>query len=57
MAFVDKNPTLNHFWYAPAGTTVLTPNLTKAPFNDVKSREAYSQGLNKDEISTRPPTA
>lgn len=53
VAFVDKNPTLNHFWYAPAGTTVLTPNLTKAPFNDVKFREAYSQGLNKDEISTK----
>ncbi|MCW3158699.1 ABC transporter substrate-binding protein [Micropruina sonneratiae] len=53
VAFVDKNPTLNHFWYAPAGTTVLTPNLTKAPFNDVKFREAYSQGINKDEISTK----
>ena len=52
-SFVDKNPTLNHFWYAPAGTTVLTPNLTKAPFRDEKFRAAYSQGLNKDEISTK----
>lgn len=52
-AFAAKDPELNHFWYAPAGSTVLTYNLTKAPFDDVKFREAVSQGLDKDEISAK----
>jgi len=52
-SFADRNPSVNHFWYAPAGTTVLTPNLTKPPFSDVKFREAYSQGINKDELSVK----
>ena len=31
---VEKDPENNHFFYAPAGTTVLTGNLTKEPWND-----------------------
>lgn len=53
VSFADKNPALNHFWYAPAGITVLTPNTTRSPFNDDKFREAYSQGLNKTEMSEK----
>jgi peptide/nickel transport system substrate-binding protein len=53
VSFADKNPALNHFWYAPAGTTVLTPNTTKPPFNDAKFRAAYSQGINKDELTKK----
>ena len=34
--FVEADPELNHFWYAPNGLTVLAPNLTKAPFDDVE---------------------
>lgn len=52
-AFVSKNPKLNHFWYAPAGSTVLTPLTTKAPFNDPKFREAYSHGLDKEQMSAK----
>ena len=52
-AFGAKDPELNHFWYAPAGSTVLTYNLTKAPFDDVAFREAVSQGIDKDEISAK----
>lgn len=52
-AFASKDEKLNHFWYAPAGSTVLTYNLTKAPFDDAKLREAISQGLDKDEISAK----
>ncbi|MGP9612672.1 ABC transporter substrate-binding protein [Brachybacterium sp. AOP42-B2-9] len=52
-AFASKDPELNHFWYAPAGSTVLTFNLTKAPFDDVAFREAISQGIDKDEISAK----
>ena len=42
--FVAQDPELNHFWYAPNGLTVLAPNLTKKPFNDVKFREALAYG-------------
>lgn len=52
-AFASKDPELNHFWYAPAGSTVLTFNLTKAPFDDAAFREAVSQGIDKDEISAK----
>lgn len=52
-AFASKDPELNHFWYAPAGSSVLTYNLTKAPFDDVAFREAVSQGIDKDEISAK----
>lgn len=53
VSFADKNPNLNHFWYAPAGSTVLTPNTEKAPFNDAAFREAYSQGLDKNQMSAK----
>ena len=46
--FVAADPALNHFWYAPAGLTVLAPNLTKTPFNDVKFREALAYGMDKE---------
>lgn len=52
-AFASKDEKLNHFWYAPAGSTVLTYNLTTAPFDDAKLREAISEGLDKDEISAK----
>jgi len=52
-SFADKDPELNHFWYAPAGSTVLTYNLERAPFSDAAFREAVSQGLDKDEISAK----
>lgn len=45
--FVAADPKLNHFWYAPNGVTALAPNLTKAPFNDVKFREALAYGIDK----------
>jgi peptide/nickel transport system substrate-binding protein len=51
--FVDKDPAKNHFFYAPAGMTIVVPNLTKAPFSDVKFREAIAYLMNKDEISQK----
>ncbi|GIH20459.1 ABC transporter substrate-binding protein [Rugosimonospora africana] len=52
-AFVAADPAHNHFYYAPAGTTVLDFNLTKAPFNDVRFREAVSYAINRPEISAK----
>jgi peptide/nickel transport system substrate-binding protein len=51
--FVDQDPKLNHFWYAPNGLTVLAPNLTKKPFNDVKFREALAYGMDKKSATTK----
>ena len=51
--FVDKNPELNHFWYAPNGITVIAMNLTKAPFNDVKFREALAYGMDKQSATLK----
>ncbi|HSN42592.1 MAG TPA: ABC transporter substrate-binding protein [Propionibacteriaceae bacterium] len=53
VSFQAKNPSLNHFWYAPAGSTVLTPNTSKAPFNDDAFRAAYSQGIDKEQLSAK----
>ena len=52
-SFQAKDPTLNHFWYAPAGSTVFTPNLTKAPWNDSAFRVAVSQGFDKQQMSQK----
>ncbi|MGP9537134.1 ABC transporter substrate-binding protein [Brachybacterium sp. AOP43-C2-M15] len=52
-AFASKDPEHNQYWYAPAGASVLTYNLTEAPFDDVAFREAISQGIDKDEISAK----
>jgi peptide/nickel transport system substrate-binding protein len=51
--FVSADPENNHFYYAPNGMTVLTGNNEKAPFNDVKFREAISYAMNKEEISLK----
>ncbi|MET9023287.1 ABC transporter substrate-binding protein [Actinopolymorpha sp. NPDC004070] len=52
-AFVSSNPKLNHVWYAPNGITALAPNLKKAPFNDVKFREAMAYAINKQDATLK----
>lgn len=52
-AFVAHDPDHNHYWYAPNGITVLTPNLEKPPFNDPKFREAIAYAMNKEEMSQK----
>jgi len=51
--FVDQDPELNHFWYAPNGVTVIAPNLTKKPFDDVKFREALAYAMDKQSATTK----
>ena len=52
-AFVASNPKVNHVWYAPNGITALAPNLKKAPFNDVKFREAMAYAINKQDATLK----
>ncbi|WP_295698119.1 ABC transporter substrate-binding protein [Lapillicoccus sp.] len=51
--FVSADPRTNHYWFAPNGANVLTGNVTKAPFSDVKFREAISYGMDKDAMSLK----
>ena len=50
---VEKDPENNHYFYAPAGTTVLTGNLTEEPWSDPKFREAISYGMDKESMSEK----
>jgi peptide/nickel transport system substrate-binding protein len=50
---VEKDPENNHYFYSPAGTTVLTGNLTQEPWNDPKFREAISYGMDKESMSDK----
>ncbi len=52
-AFVASDPKTNHVWYAPNGITALAPNLKKAPFNDVKFREALAYAINKQDATLK----
>ncbi len=52
-SFVGADKETNHFWYAPNGATVLTPNVEKAPFDDAKFREAIAPALNREEMSQK----
>jgi peptide/nickel transport system substrate-binding protein len=52
-AFVDADPKTNHYYYAPNGTTVLSPNVEQKPFDDPKFREAVAPAINRQEISDK----
>lgn len=48
-----KQSKYNNYWYAPAGSTVLTPNTEKKPFNDPAFRNAYTHGIDKEQITKK----
>ncbi|MFD7154508.1 ABC transporter substrate-binding protein [Kribbella sp. NPDC059898] len=52
-SFVAADPKTNHVWYAPNGLTVLAPNLTKKPFDDVKFRQALAFGMDKQSATDK----
>ncbi len=41
----------NHYWFPPVANVSLFPNLTKAPLNDAKVRQAISYGINRATVS------
>ena len=49
-AYVDRNPKYYHYWFPLASPTALSLNLTMAPFNNVKFRQAMAYAINKQLI-------
>jgi peptide/nickel transport system substrate-binding protein len=48
--YVDKNPKYYHYWFPLSSPVALSFNLTEAPFNNVKFRQAMDYAINKEKI-------
>ncbi|MGH3732425.1 MAG: ABC transporter substrate-binding protein [Acidimicrobiales bacterium] len=51
--FVDQDKATNHTFFAPGNTVTLEFNVTKAPLNDPKVREAISVGINRQQLGIK----
>ncbi len=51
--FVDRDPQHNHYWFSQGSPISFSMNLTKAPFNDVKFREAMAYAIDRDAIAKK----
>ncbi len=49
-AYIDHNPKDYHYWFPLSSPTALSVNLTEAPFNNVKFRQAMDYAINKEMI-------
>lgn len=49
--FVAKDSAHNHYWMAPVALTMIYPNLTKYPFNQLVVRQAISDALDRQQMS------
>ncbi len=50
--WVNADKQHNKYWFPPGGTVTLSPNLTKAPYNDVNFRQGLSLALDREKIAT-----
>jgi peptide/nickel transport system substrate-binding protein len=48
--YTSRNPDF-HYWFPPTVNVSLIPNLTKAPLNNVKVREAISLAIDRSSVS------
>lgn len=51
--YISKDPKNRHYWYAPSDASNIVMNLTKAPFNNVKFRQAMEYAINRKELSAK----
>jgi peptide/nickel transport system substrate-binding protein len=51
--YVDRDPQHNKYWFNPGADISLYMNLTQAPFNDLKFRQAIAYAINRQEIAQR----
>ncbi len=51
-AFVDRDPTYNHYWFPAISSVQLEPNLTLYPLNEVAVRKAISDVISRQLIDT-----
>jgi peptide/nickel transport system substrate-binding protein len=49
-AYIDKDPKDYHYWFPLDSPTALYFNLTEAPFNNVKFRQAMAYAIDKQKI-------
>ncbi|MGV1003868.1 MAG: ABC transporter substrate-binding protein [Candidatus Nanopelagicales bacterium] len=52
-SFVQHDPDNNGFFYAPVGSTIVTPNNTTKPFDDLVVRKAVAMSLDKEDMALR----
>lgn len=50
--YVAPDPSTHHYWFAPTSVVSLFPNLTVFPLNQLAVREAISDGVDRQIIST-----
>jgi peptide/nickel transport system substrate-binding protein len=48
--YTSKSPD-NHYWFPPISSVALIPNLTVAPLNDVKVRQAMAYALDRNKVA------
>ncbi|GHO81475.1 peptide ABC transporter substrate-binding protein [Ktedonobacter sp. SOSP1-85] len=52
-SFTQVDPQHYHHWFPGNNTVMLYLNLTRAPFNDLKVRQAISLAINRDDIHAK----